>query len=213
MSDPNFHIATPRLYIHYFLPTNTTHITFLADSHRPLPNDTLPPPPIKDYATTKADVESRIKFQESTGYGRYLVSLRPQTTTTTTNTDTPPFSSIAPNLTPIGVISMKLRPHPKAPKVPDIGFFFIPSQTGKGYATEAARAVLDYFEREKGERDFLGFCDPDNERSKAMFRRLGWVESSGLRNIFGLGDRMDDFTIPCLAWRRVGMGELEEYRA
>ncbi|KAF2638964.1 hypothetical protein P280DRAFT_528425 [Massarina eburnea CBS 473.64] len=105
---------------------------------------------------------------------------------------------------------MKLRKHPKAPKMPDIGFSFVPGYTGKGYATEVVNALLGYFEG-RGVKDVLGFCVPGNERSKAMFRRLGWMES-GVRDVYGLRDRMDDGVDRVLCWVKEGMSQdLEEY--
>ncbi|KAF1957463.1 hypothetical protein CC80DRAFT_491570 [Byssothecium circinans] len=206
MADPTFHITTPRLYLHYFIPTNPSHLDFLSQSFAAPTSTTAGQTlssPIHDRETARADIESRIPDQTTTGFGRYLVSLRHSPNDSFINTD------VSKPRTLVGIISMKLRKHPRAPKVPDIGFFFVPEQTGKGYATEAATALLGYFEG-RGVRDVLGFCDPQNERSKAMFVRLGW-EERGVREVFGLRDRMDDGVDVVLCWVKNGMGEVGEY--
>ena len=47
---------------------------------------------------------------------------------------------------------------------------------GKGYATEAARACLDYGFREAGMEHVISLVHPDNHRSRAVAQRLGEVK-------------------------------------
>ncbi|MGI1662435.1 GNAT family N-acetyltransferase [Palleronia sp. KMU-117] len=46
---------------------------------------------------------------------------------------------------------------------------------GKGYATEAARAVRDWAFTTLGLRGFVSYVDPANARSQALARRIGGV--------------------------------------
>jgi RimJ/RimL family protein N-acetyltransferase len=52
---------------------------------------------------------------------------------------------------------------------PELGWTLRPEHWGQGYATEAARAVRDWYEAEL----LVSLIPPDNERSQAVARRLG----------------------------------------
>lgn len=54
-----------------------------------------------------------------------------------------------------------------------IGWFLIRRAWGHGYATEAARAVLDDGFREHRFPEVLSYTHPDNLRSQAVMNRLG----------------------------------------
>ncbi|MEZ5500994.1 MAG: GNAT family N-acetyltransferase [Steroidobacteraceae bacterium] len=56
---------------------------------------------------------------------------------------------------------------------PDIGFAFLPAWRRSGYALEAARAVLDWGQRERAMRRILAIVTPENERSIRLLERLG----------------------------------------
>jgi RimJ/RimL family protein N-acetyltransferase len=58
---------------------------------------------------------------------------------------------------------------------PDIGYAFLPEFWGKGYAAEAAAAVLDYGHRVHRLPRILAITSPDNERSIRV------LESCGMR--------------------------------
>ena len=55
---------------------------------------------------------------------------------------------------------------------------------GRGFATEAARACLDYGFREAGMDHVISLIHPDNHRSIAVARRLGEREE-GTTDLFG----------------------------
>ena len=76
---------------------------------------------------------------------------------------------------------------------------------GKGYATEAAMALMKYFEEVKGQKEFIGLTHPDNERSIKMMRRLGFREE-GERAV--LGFTPDGKAVFPLCWSRGLEGEL-----
>jgi RimJ/RimL family protein N-acetyltransferase len=149
-----------------------------------------------------------------TGYGRYCVSLRPSNpnTNSTPQPQLPPQSdhSISTEkedqtLEHIGVISCQLARHPShpSPLIPDIGFNFLPRYHGRGYATEAADALMQYYRETRGCRAFAGLTDPDNEAAKKCLSRLGFADR-GVRGVAGVVDagRVRELSV----WT-VGVGE------
>ncbi|KAF2649982.1 including n-acetylases of ribosomal protein [Lophiostoma macrostomum CBS 122681] len=211
MTDPNFHIQTPRLYISYFLASVDAHCDFFVDLYNSpevvIANRGVPMF-VANREEARAKIENDAKQQLQTGFGRFLVSLRP---VDVSKDDKSPvsFSEQLKTLESIGMVSMKIRSEPGSPKVPDIGFSQLPQYCGKGYATEALSALLEYFEREKSVKEVLGFCMPDNENSKKMFKRLDF-ESRGVR-------LLKEFTrggvgVHGLVFTKKGMkGDLSEY--
>lgn len=71
---------------------------------------------------------------------------------------------------------------PNCYAAPDLGFAVLPGYTRRGIASEAARLLLDYVDRERGVKDVLGLFDPVNEASRAVFRKLGF-EDRGLHTL------------------------------
>ena len=57
---------------------------------------------------------------------------------------------------------------------PDLGFAFLPGARGKGFASEAARAVLAAA-RAAGYRRILAIVTPANDRSIAVLERAGFA--------------------------------------
>ncbi|MFF2907979.1 GNAT family N-acetyltransferase [Paenibacillus sp. NPDC057934] len=53
-----------------------------------------------------------------------------------------------------------------------IGYIFNPEFYGKGYATEACQAVLNYAFAELGAHRILALCNPDNAPSWRLLERL-----------------------------------------
>ena len=58
---------------------------------------------------------------------------------------------------------------------PELGWFVLPGAEGKGYAAEAARAVLKWAHDGFGWSRLVNYIDPRNERSIALGLRLGGV--------------------------------------
>ncbi len=56
---------------------------------------------------------------------------------------------------------------------PDIGYAFLPEHWGKGYALEAASAVLKYGHHEHRLPRILAITSPDNERSIQVLQKCG----------------------------------------
>lgn len=55
----------------------------------------------------------------------------------------------------------------------DIGFAFLPAYWGRGYAFEAATAVLDYGRTVIGLARIVAITSPDNESSARLLEKLG----------------------------------------
>ena len=58
----------------------------------------------------------------------------------------------------------------------EIGYTIYPQYRRRGYATEAAKALISWARDEHGVRRFLFSIAPDNEPSLAIARRLGFTE-------------------------------------
>jgi [ribosomal protein S5]-alanine N-acetyltransferase len=65
----------------------------------------------------------------------------------------------------------------------EYGYSIYPPWRGRGYATEAARLLMDMAEEWAGISHFVLSVAPDNEPSLAIVRKLGFVRT---------GERMDD---------------------
>ncbi|GME51998.1 including n-acetylases of ribosomal protein [Neofusicoccum parvum] len=189
MTDPNFHISTPRLYLSYFQPSNPAHCDFLVTLYNTpafIASIGGKPTSITTRAAAEALLTNRFRAEHArNGYGTLLVSRKPDGATDQPD-DTTPFPTRLAASTPIGTVSLMRGEPPNAYAAPDLGFAILPAETRRGYATEAARGLLAWAEEERGVRDVLGLFDPANEASKGVFRRLGF-EDRGVRalRVFG----------------------------
>lgn len=73
----------------------------------------------------------------------------------------------------------------------EIGYTIFPAYRGRGYATEAAAALIEWAGREHGIRRFIASVAPDNAPSLAVVARLGfrqvgeqWDEEDGLELVY-----------------------------
>lgn len=64
--------------------------------------------------------------------------------------------------------------------VPHLGFALLPAYRGKGYVTEAGRAVLDYARDVLGLSQLCAIVSPDNAESIRALEKLG-LQQHGLR--------------------------------
>ncbi|KAF2732607.1 hypothetical protein EJ04DRAFT_513768 [Polyplosphaeria fusca] len=185
MSDPiNFNISTPRLYITYYRPDIRSHTGFIwtATAEGRPPSERRPPTDA-DHAAAAADLVSVNETQLVDGYGVYLVLLKRDLGK---ENEGKQFADFREDLEKIGHVTMRLRKHNGASRVPDTGFRIVEEHWRKGYAIEASSALMEYFRKEKGLKDFFGYCAPGNEGSKAMLRKLGF-ENRGMRILRGVG--------------------------
>ena len=58
----------------------------------------------------------------------------------------------------------------------DLGYAFLPAARGRGYAVEAARAVIDWADAQ-GITPLLAIVNPDNGRSIAVLEKLGFGDA------------------------------------
>jgi RimJ/RimL family protein N-acetyltransferase len=66
---------------------------------------------------------------------------------------------------------------------PELGWFVVPEAEGKGYANEAARAVMTWARTGFGWDRLINIIDPANEKSITLGLRLGGVIDSDLAGI------------------------------
>lgn len=66
---------------------------------------------------------------------------------------------------------------PAAPDAVEIGYTVFEPWRGRGYAREAAAALIAWARDERGIRRFIASVAPDNAASLAIVRRLGFVET------------------------------------
>ena len=202
MADYEFHIDTQRLVISHLDSRQDSHCDFLVklyNSETALATKSISPPVTeREAARQKIDSDDRVF---TSGYGRYLVSLQPSEHSA--DSEGLSFSERSRSYTMIGVVTMKLRRFGDGPSAPDVGYGLLPAFQGKGYATEAAAALVQWFEKEKGQTEFFGFCDPANEGSKRVLQRIGF-EPRGLKDVKGL--KPDGGVIRAMAFSK-GIGE------
>ncbi|GMG85475.1 GNAT family N-acetyltransferase [Paralimibaculum aggregatum] len=71
----------------------------------------------------------------------------------------------------------------------ELGWHLAPAAQGRGYATEAARAVRRHAAATLGARRLVSYIAAGNRRSQAVARRLGAVHEGAVTLDFGLGGR------------------------
>jgi [ribosomal protein S5]-alanine N-acetyltransferase len=81
----------------------------------------------------------------------------------------------------------------QSPDAVEYGYTIYPAWRGRGYATEAARLLMDMAEEWAGISHFVLSVAPDNEPSLAIVRKFGFVktgeqidEEDGLEHVFEL---------------------------
>lgn len=212
---PLFPIHTPRLLISHLDPSNDSHCDLLVTlydtpanrAHQPVASQ------VRDHEAARRNITAnKASIEASGGYGRYLVSLkaeagerrRAKEFENGAHSDNSEFRDPEESI-PIGTIGLKTRKFSGAPSLPDMGYAMHPSHQGKGYATEAANALLKYFEEAKGQTQFLAYCDESNEGSKKVLRRAGF-EEWGVRTVRGL--YADGVGIEACVFSR-GVGDLD----
>ncbi len=66
---------------------------------------------------------------------------------------------------------------PGAEDAVEVGYTIFEPYRGRGYATEAAQALMDWARDEHGIRRFIASISPGNEPSLAVARNLGFVQT------------------------------------
>jgi RimJ/RimL family protein N-acetyltransferase len=194
MADPSFNIETPNLYICHFLPDSQEHINFLID----LVNTELVAEGKPATMTPEKAIGSINFFNsciERMGHGIYLVLLK----------STP--AAQFPAGTPIGEMSL-MQGNPEKDEhwhtAPDLGWQIHPSFTGRGYATEAAKALIKYADEVLGKKEMFVFTAASNKPSRRVAEKAGF-EFKGEQALAVFGNKVECvYALP-------GMSELESY--
>jgi RimJ/RimL family protein N-acetyltransferase len=172
MPDPTFHLTTPRLTISHLNPSNPLHCNLLVSLWNTPEFISMlggTPTSITTPSAAQALITHRFAAEDArNGYGTYLISLTSSTT-------------------PIGTVSL-MRGENSPLLAPDIGFAPLSECMRKGYAVEAARALIAYVERELGVKAIFGFCDGGNQASMGVLRKLG-MKCEGVRKVEVFGGK------------------------
>ncbi|KAF2135749.1 uncharacterized protein K452DRAFT_292971 [Aplosporella prunicola CBS 121167] len=183
MTDPNFYIETPRLYLSYFDPSKDAHCDFLVYLYN-TPEFIASLCGKSTHITTREAARKRlatlfIDEHVRNGYGTYLVSLKPDGANSSKVSGDISIQQKLQSCKMIGSVSLLLG---ETYTAPDLGFAIVPEETRKGYAKEASKGLLKYAKEILGIDAVLGLFYPSNESSRAMFRSLGF-ESRGVRKL------------------------------
>jgi RimJ/RimL family protein N-acetyltransferase len=172
MTDPTFHLTTPRLTISHLDPLNPSHSTFLVSLWNTPEFISMlggKPTSMTTPSAAKSLITNRFAAEHArNGYGTYLISL-------------------TSSATPIGTVSL-MRGENSPLLAPDIGFALLSAYMRQGYAVEAARALIAYAERELGVKAIFGFCDGGNQASMGVLRKMG-MKWEGVRKVDVFGGK------------------------
>jgi RimJ/RimL family protein N-acetyltransferase len=69
---------------------------------------------------------------------------------------------------------------PAAADAVEIGYSIFEPWRGRGYATEVARALIDWAHRERGITRVIASVSPENAPSLVIVRKLGFVQTGEL---------------------------------
>lgn len=87
----------------------------------------------------------------------------------------------------------------------EMGYTLAPAHQGRGYATEAAAALLGYLFATRGKHRVIAYCDPRNAASERVLRRLGMRrEGHMIESTWANGEWTDDLLYALLdrEWRQ-----------
>ncbi|KAF2673413.1 GNAT family acetyltransferase [Microthyrium microscopicum] len=187
---PPFLLSTPRTYLTFIDPDNPIHTAFLVKLfNEPLfakyeGKSTLDTP-----AKAAAFIRARCVPQyHADHYGRCLMFLRPTHNTPVEECE------------PIGLISMVRGDDDKALTIPDVGFSVLEAYNGQGYATEGAKAMLDYVTGELQLPGVVAFVNERNAASARVAEKLGF-ENRGERKLLMFGPDKTG-----IVWASAGLG-------
>jgi len=74
----------------------------------------------------------------------------------------------------------------------ELGYRLHPDYWGLGYATEAARCLLTYFDEVLKVRKVVAYCVADNDASAGLLEKMGFTREGCLRKHSPLGGRWQD---------------------
>jgi RimJ/RimL family protein N-acetyltransferase len=106
---------------------------------------------------------------------------------------------IESNFVPVGMIGVAFS----APDLPELGYWLGVEHWGQGFATEAARAAIDYFFEESGEEQLFAGSRVTNPRSRNVLEKCGFQWSGvELHRFEALGSStpVDRFRLSRTVW-------------
>jgi RimJ/RimL family protein N-acetyltransferase len=188
--------STDRLHLTWLDSTNPTHTAFIVtlfnDPHFTASEGrTGIDTPEKAAAFIRARCEPQVA---ALGYCRALLLRKPAA----------PHAAPHAAPEPVGIATLVRGTGPDDAAVPDVGFATLGAEAGKGYATEGARALVEYARRERGVEGVLGFADPGNPASARVLEKLGLrrravmkVAGFGVREsvVFASEDMVEDLSV------------------
>lgn len=179
MPDPTFYIETPRLFISYLIADNVKHCELLIELYNS-PHFVEMEGPSSLNTPVKAANFIRNRYDgliARLGYGVYLASRKTA-------------SNKLEDAIPIGTIAIQKGDDTKEGEVvytlPDIGFAILEKETGKGYATEGAKAIIKYGLENFKLDGVFGFTSEKNVASQKVLEKAG-LEYRGVRNLLAFG--------------------------
>ena len=75
---------------------------------------------------------------------------------------------------------------------PEIGFFFDPKEQGKGFASEALKAMIAYAFDTLDFAEVVADVDPDNEASLRLLERNGFIRTGFAKDTFEIAGKSFD---------------------
>jgi RimJ/RimL family protein N-acetyltransferase len=76
----------------------------------------------------------------------------------------------------VGFANFKRDMEPSVGDLPELGWVLVPAKHGKGYATEAAKAALDWGRKHFQSNELVCLIHPDHEASIRVARKCGFEE-------------------------------------
>lgn len=82
----------------------------------------------------------------------------------------------------------------------DVGYRLIPRYWGKGYATESAKAAIEYGFEQMGLKEIIGTCNEENKASRRALEKCGlkFIEQF----IYSTGIKCDWLKITREEWKK-----------
>ncbi len=155
-------LETERLVLRSVVPSDASNLHLLYSD--PEVMRFLPPGPPVTLEQAQQRVERRMKMEAELGYAPFIILKK----------DSGEF---------IG--SGGVQPVKDTTDV-EIAYHFLPSAWGKGYATEAAVAILDFGFRTVGLREIVAVAYPDNTASWRVLEKIG-MRDVGIAKYHGIG--------------------------
>jgi RimJ/RimL family protein N-acetyltransferase len=156
INEPKVIFTTDRLILRTWKPSDIPLMATISSD--PLVMEHFPA--TQDIAATQALVDHINQHYEKFGYALYAVEIK----------DTREFIGfVGLNHPPFEIPNFK----PKGLPIVEIGWRLSSNHWGQGYATEAAKAVLDYAFTELNLCEIISFTVPANTKSRHVMEKIG----------------------------------------